>query len=80
MNVKVILFDNIVHAKRIIQFLRSVSELNEFKPRLNSSKNQFQLSAGLNLEKLNTILSMEPTIFEPQLKFKPRLKFFKFGL
>ena len=23
---------------------------------------------------------MEPTIFEPPLKFKPRLKFFKFGL
>ena len=23
---------------------------------------------------------MKPTIFEPWLKFKPRLKFFKFGL
>ena len=23
---------------------------------------------------------MKPGIFEPQLKFKPRLKFFKFGL
>ena len=23
---------------------------------------------------------MKPTIFEPRLKFKPRLKFFKFGL
>ena len=23
---------------------------------------------------------MEPTIFEPRLKFKPRLKFFKFAL
>ena len=34
-----------------------VSEFNEFKPRLKSPKNRFQLSAGLNLEKLNTILS-----------------------
>ena len=34
-----------------------VSEFNEFKPRLKSLKNQFQLSASLNLEKLNTILS-----------------------
>ena len=35
----------------------SVSEFNEFKPRLKSNKNRFYLSAGLNLEKLNTILS-----------------------
>ena len=48
------------------------SEFNEFEPRLRSSKNRFQLSAGLNFETLNTIL--EPTIFDP------RLKFFKFGL
>ena len=34
-----------------------VFEFNEFKPRLKSHKNQFQLSAGLNLEKLNTSLS-----------------------
>ena len=34
-----------------------LSEFNEFEPRLKSAKNQFQLSAGLNLEKLNTILS-----------------------
>ena len=45
----------------------------------NPPKNLFQLSVGLNLEKLNTILS-EITIFEPRLKFKPQLKFFKFGL
>ena len=32
-------------------------EFNEFKPRLKSVKNWFQLSAGLNIEKLNTILS-----------------------
>ena len=33
------------------------SEFNEFEPRLKSAKNRFQLSAGLNLETLNTILS-----------------------
>ena len=32
-------------------------EFNEFEPRLKSAKNRFQLSAGLNLETLNTILS-----------------------
>ena len=35
----------------------SVSEFNEFKPRLKAPKNRFQLSAGLNFEKCNTILS-----------------------
>ena len=34
-----------------------MSEFNEFKPRLKSHKNRFQLSAGLSLEKLNTIIS-----------------------
>ena len=34
-----------------------VSEFNELKPRFKSPKNRFQLSAGLNLKKLNTILS-----------------------
>ena len=57
-----------------------VSEFNEFEPRLKSAKNRFQLSAGFNLEKFNSIFSMEPTIFEPRNKFKPRLKLFKFGL
>ena len=37
--------------------LYPVSEFNEFEPRLKSAKNRFQLNAGLNLEKLNTILS-----------------------
>ena len=37
------------------KFQSSVSEFNEFKPRLKSPQNRFQLSAGLNLEKLNTI-------------------------
>ena len=33
-----------------------MSEFNEFEPRLKSAENQFRLSAGLNLEKLNNIL------------------------
>ena len=36
------------------------AEFNDFKPRLKSVKNRFQLSAGLNLEKLDTILSEQP--------------------
>ena len=32
-------------------------EFKEFEPQLKSAKNRFQLSAGLNLKKLNTILS-----------------------
>ena len=40
-----------------INNIRSVSEINEFKPRLKSPQNRFQLSAGLNLEKWNTIYS-----------------------
>ena len=47
---------------------KPVSAFNEFEQRLKSAKNRFQLSAGLNLEKLNTILSGTKT----------RLKFFKF--
>ena len=53
----------------------TVSEFNEFEPRFKSAKKRFQLRAGLNLEKSNTI-SSETTLFEPRLKFK----FFKFGL
>ena len=37
--------------------MEPVSEFNEFKPRLKSPKNRFRLSAGLNLEELNTISS-----------------------
>jgi len=33
-----------------------MSEFNEFESRPKSSKNRIQLSAGLNLEKINTIL------------------------
>ena len=32
-------------------------EFNELKPRLKSPQNRFQLSAGLDLEKFNTVLS-----------------------
>ena len=39
------------------RFTFSVYEFKEFEPRLKSAKNRFQLSTGLNLEKLNTILS-----------------------
>ena len=53
-----------------------VSEFKEFEQQLKSAKNWFKLGAGLNLKKLNT--SLEPTIFEPRLKFKPKLKFLLF--
>ena len=33
------------------------SVFNEFEKRLKSTKNRFQLNAGLNLKTLNTILS-----------------------
>ena len=52
-------------------------EFKEFEPRFKSAKTRFKLSAGLNLETFDTILSR--TIFKPWLKFKPPLKFFKFG-
>jgi len=41
----------------IMNIRKHVSEFNEFEPQLKSARNRFQLSAGLNLEKLNTILS-----------------------
>ena len=39
------------------EYKETGSKFNEFKPRLKSAKKQFQLSAGLILEKLKTILS-----------------------
>ena len=42
---------------QIYYLLIPVFEFNEFEPRPQSAKNRFQLSAGLNLETLNTILS-----------------------
>ena len=54
--------------------VKPVSEFHEFEPRLKSAKNRFQLITGLNLEKLNTILSGTNHIW-------PRLKsIYKFGL
>jgi len=35
----------------------SVSKFDKFEPRLKSAKNRFQLSAGLNLEKFDKLLS-----------------------
>ena len=60
-------------------FIPPESEFKEFKPRLNSAKNRFQFSTGLNLEKFNTILNETLIILEKPLKFKPRLAFLKFG-
>jgi len=42
-----------------------MSEFNEFKPSLKSPKNRFLLSAGLNIEKLNTNLSGTNPILAP---------------
>ena len=47
----------IISIKLQSQSERPASEFNEFEPRLKSSKNRFQLSASLMLEKFNTILS-----------------------
>ena len=47
---------NIRHFLNLISYI-SESEFNEFEPRLKSTKNRFQLRAGLNLEKLNRILN-----------------------
>ena len=58
-----VLYDRVTQCPNLMNFSR-VS---------NPQKNRIQLSAGLNLKKLNTILN------GPN-KFKPRLKFFKFGL
>ena len=41
----------------LILFINLSPIFNELKPRLKSPKNRFQLSAGLNLEKISTILS-----------------------
>ena len=42
---------------RVIITILTEAEFKEFEPRLKSAKNRFQLIAGLNLEKFNTILS-----------------------
>ena len=38
----------------MVELNMTESEFNEFKPSLKSAKTRFQLSAGLNLEALNT--------------------------
>jgi len=53
--------------------IKSELEFNESETHLKSAKNGFKLSAGLNLETLNKILT-GTTIFNPWLKF------FKLGL
>ena len=40
-----------------LKIMFTESEFNEFKPRLKSAKNRFQLSAGLNLKSLIAGLS-----------------------
>ena len=49
--------------------INSESKFNEFEPCLKSAKKRFQLSAGLHLETLNTLLRGTNNIFEPRLKF-----------
>ena len=44
--------------KDYLVILCQESKFNEFEPCLKSAKNRFQLSAGLNLEILKTILSV----------------------
>ena len=44
-------------ANYCVSYSSSVFEFNEFEPRLKSAKNWFQLSAGLNLEIMNTVLN-----------------------
>ena len=46
-----------VKIEKYLLYFKPFSEFNKFKQRLKSPKNQFQLSAGLNIGKLNTILS-----------------------
>ena len=48
---------HVVVDQKSYELVHSVSEFNEFEPRLKSAKNQFQLSAGLNLEKFDTTLN-----------------------
>ena len=39
-------------SKELSVIISTVSEFNEFEPRLKSAKNRFQLSAGLYLKKM----------------------------
>ena len=64
------LYFKFIHNAKYQRCTTSVSKFNEFKLRLKSPRNRFQLSAGLNLEKFKTILSGTKHIF----------RCFKFGL
>ena len=44
-------------AKLVNGFFNSEMEFKEFEPRFKSAKTRFKLSAGLNLETFDTILS-----------------------
>ena len=59
-----IFHDKTKKGKENHKYNETESEFNEFKPRLKSPQDRFQLSAGLNLEKLNTVLSETLTIFK----------------
>ena len=43
--------------RKLIELDRVEMEFNEFEPRFKSAKTRFKLSAGLNLETFDTILS-----------------------
>jgi len=53
-------------------FHQSVSEFNEFKRRVKSPKNWFQLSASLNLEKFNKTFSGTKTYLSGRLNLSRR--------
>jgi len=42
---------------KFIKFIGSEMEFKEFEPRYESAKTRFKISAGLNLETFDTILS-----------------------
>ena len=46
-----------VKIEKYLFYFEPLSEFNEFKPRLKSPKNRFQLNTGLNIGKFNKILS-----------------------
>jgi len=52
-----VIFKNFSKTYFFLPTLLSESEFDEFEPRLKSAKNRFQLTVGLSLETLNTILS-----------------------
>ena len=43
--------------KSLVIYILSEAEFKEFKPRLKSAKTRIKLSAGLNIETFDTVLS-----------------------